>query len=220
MNFIVLTTTCAQFFGISNEDFVDKSQCYRWSGAFQDVHFLPTKDNDEIYGMTGAGAFLCLPFLEKVNKTDILTYMNQIQKLSGDDDILEEMSEMLVAERDRTNLLWLVDRLVLFDPRKIRLHDKINQIVIPDRCFYCGAELGETHRVLFCGNEECCFCGEKSPQCECEFEQLGLYDKEKYTGETAFLPEDIYVNGLSDDLYSRWVKLFTEKGRKPYQGQS
>jgi hypothetical protein len=144
--------------------------------------------------------------------------MNQIQKLSGSDDILEEMSEMLVAERDRTNLLWLVDRLVLFDPRKIRLRDKIEQVVIPDRCFYCGAELGEVHRVSFCGNEICSFCNETSPQCDCEFEQMGLRDKTKYTAKTDFLPEDIYNNGLPDAQYQEWKRICIAKGRKPYMG--
>jgi hypothetical protein len=218
MNFIVTSDVCAGFFGISNKDFMEKTQCYHWSGSFQDIHCWPTKADEKIYGLTGAGAYLALPFLEKVNRADITKYMSEIQKLSPDVDILEEMSNLLICEIDRINLLWLVDRLVLFDPRKVVLHDKIKKVVLPEACFYCGARIGELHRILFCDGELCPFCQDKSKNCDCQYDALGLTDHEKYTAGTAYLPPNIYCNGLSDELDQRWVELYTAKGRKPYQG--
>ena len=218
MDFIVTSDVCAKFFGISNEDFMEKTYCYHWSGSFQDLHCWPTKPNEKVYALTGAGAYLALPFLEKVNKTDVLTFMNQIQKLAGKSDILTEMAGLLICEIDRANLLWLIDRLMLFDPKKVVLHDKVKNFVLPNACFYCGARIKELHRILFCDNEICPFCGDKSKNCDCQYDELKLVDHGKYTSETSYLPPDIYANGLTSELDQLWLELYTAKGRKPYLG--
>ena len=60
--FILTTETAARFFDISNKKFLDKTFGYRWSGAIQDINMSPLKDSEEVFALTGVGAYQALPF--------------------------------------------------------------------------------------------------------------------------------------------------------------
>lgn len=83
------------------------------------------------------------------------------------------------------------------------------------QCHDCGVREGELH-VLGCDTERCPFCGYQLITCDCCYELLGLFDTEKYDDSTAYLPPDIYSNGLPDELEERWKTLLNQKGRIPY----
>lgn len=82
-------------------------------------------------------------------------------------------------------------------------------------CGDCGAKEGQLHR-LGCDMEKCPFCGNQLISCDCLYEKLGLYDHEKYTNETAFLPPEIYSNGPDEAQWEQFEKMLDEKGRFPY----
>ena len=145
--------------------------------------------------------------------------MLQVQKLCDEGDILEAIAEEMVLEKDRENLLWLIDRVILTDVvRYNRLINKVKSIELPDACGACGARVGEIHRYPMCAMEECPFCDRHSFQCDCVKRELKLTDYEKYTAETDYLPSDYYENGMSDEQYDQWMDLCEKKGRKPFLG--
>ncbi len=82
-------------------------------------------------------------------------------------------------------------------------------------CHDCGAKEGQLHQ-LGCDMEKCPFCGGQLISCDCLYKMLDLYDHEKYTNETAFLPPEIYSNGPNETQQQRWVAMLNEKGRYPY----
>lgn len=83
------------------------------------------------------------------------------------------------------------------------------------RCHDCGVLEGQHHKPG-CNMESCSFCGEPGfIGCMCAFEQLDLFADE-YGEETDFLPPEIYENGLTEELESKWTDMIVEKGRIPY----
>ena len=82
-------------------------------------------------------------------------------------------------------------------------------------CHDCGAEEGHLHE-LGCDMESCPFCGGQLISCDCAYEKLGLVDRQKYGDSTAFLPPDVYENGLTEEQETRWESLLAEKGRVPW----
>jgi hypothetical protein len=108
--YIVSSENAARFFNLSETEFVEKTWKYRWSGAIQDMNIdcLPGRDDENKYVLTGIGAFIALPFLEKVHLSDITAYMVQIQNICDEGDILETFADEIITEKDRVNLLWLI----------------------------------------------------------------------------------------------------------------
>ena len=85
----------------------------------------------------------------------------------------------------------------------------------PIRCPYCGVAEGYLHQEG-CTAELCPFCGWPLYTCDCSYDQLGLYDADCYDSATAFLPPEVYANGLSAEQSARWAALLAAKGRVPY----
>lgn len=80
-------------------------------------------------------------------------------------------------------------------------------------CHDCGCHEGELHSNG-CDMESCPFCGGQLISCSCCYEKLGFpYDS---SAPTCGLPEEIYNNGLPDDLQDKWVEILGQKGRFPY----
>jgi len=80
-------------------------------------------------------------------------------------------------------------------------------------CHDCGAKEGAIHEYG-CDMERCPFCGNQLLSCNCKYKFLG-YDldlKKQYHG----LPESVWMNGLSDEEYDKWVAILETKGRVPY----
>jgi len=82
-------------------------------------------------------------------------------------------------------------------------------------CRDCGAKEGQLHQ-LGCDMEKCPFCGWQLISCDCLYKNLDLYDHEKYTNETAFLPPEIFSNGVSEAQWQQFEKMLNEQGRFPY----
>jgi len=81
-------------------------------------------------------------------------------------------------------------------------------------CHDCGTLEGQLHK-LGCDMESCPFCGGQLITCGCEYTKLGFdYDWNKEP--TCGLPQDIYENGLPDNLWEQRVKILERKGRIPY----
>ena len=83
------------------------------------------------------------------------------------------------------------------------------------KCHDCGVEEGRLHR-FGCDMERCPFCGKQLITCNCVYEKLNLYDKNKYDVSTAYLPKDIYENGLTEQQDWNWLSILIVKGRVPY----
>ena len=83
------------------------------------------------------------------------------------------------------------------------------------QCHDCGAKEGQLH-TLGCDMERCPFCGHQLISCDCIYEKLKLFDREKYTNETYFLPPEIYSEGVNEEQWQQWKKMLDEKGRYPY----
>jgi len=64
--------------------------------------------------------------------------------------------------------------------------------------------------------ERCPFCGGQLISCDCLYKLLGLIDRSKYDKDTAFLPPDIYANGLTRKQAIRWEAMLNKKGRVPF----
>jgi len=93
-------------------------------------------------------------------------------------------------------------------------------------CHDCGVKEGEIHQ-RGCDMEKCPFCGGQLITCSCRYTKLGFdyqapvwdYNTNSFTPDshpTSGLPQDIYENGLPDDLADKWEKILEEKGRVPY----
>lgn len=82
-------------------------------------------------------------------------------------------------------------------------------------CHDCGVSEGEIHH-LGCDMERCPFCGKQLISCDCCYEKLNLIDKRKYNYDTAYLPIEIYENGLNDEQEKQWIMILENKGRVPY----
>ena len=82
-------------------------------------------------------------------------------------------------------------------------------------CGDCGVREGELH-VLGCDMEDCPFCGQQLITCDCCYERLGLFDTEKYDETTAYLPPEIYHDGLTDEQARKWQTMLNAKGRNPF----
>jgi len=93
-------------------------------------------------------------------------------------------------------------------------------------CHDCGAKEGQLHE-LGCDMERCPFCGGQLISCSCQYKELGfdyiepIWDHDKMiwaegTHPTNGLPEDIYKNGLPEELQEKWEAILEEKGRVPY----
>jgi hypothetical protein len=87
--------------------------------------------------------------------------------------------------------------------------------LIVSNCGACGVSEGQLHQPG-CDMEKCPFCGGQLISCDCVYEILGLYNPDLYGEQTAYLPPDIYKNGLSDDLADMWEKKLEEKGLVPF----
>ena len=83
------------------------------------------------------------------------------------------------------------------------------------RCGDCDVEEGHLHE-LGCDMEKCPFCGWQLISCDCVYEKLGLFDREKYTEETSFLPPEIYEGGLTEEQEAQWERILEEQGRLPW----
>jgi hypothetical protein len=218
---IVSVENAARFFNLSETEFLDKTWGYKWSGAIQDINCWRGHENEDKYFLTGIGAFMPLPFLEKINLSDITAYMVQIQKICDEGDILEAFVDEIVSEPDRKKLLWLIDRVFLSDVVKYSLLcERVKKMALPVACFQCGARIGEVHRIQMCQHEECPFCEEQSFACDCVERELKLYDDKKYTAATSYLPPDCYENGISNEQHDSWMALCEIQGRKPFMGYS
>src|SRR5712672_3763849 len=79
----------------------------------------------------------------------------------------------------------------------------------------CGALEGQFH-VPGCGMEICPFCRGQLLSCACAYEKLGLRDRIRYGPETAYLPPDVYRQGLSPAQSTQWDRLLRENGLIPY----
>ena len=77
-------------------------------------------------------------------------------------------------------------------------------------CGDCGVLEGQLHR-LGCDMERCPFCNGQLIGCDCCYEKLGFIVHPTYR-----LPQDIYENGLPDNLMEKWDSMLEEKGRIPY----
>jgi hypothetical protein len=82
-------------------------------------------------------------------------------------------------------------------------------------CHDCGCEEGQLHE-LGCDMERCPFCTFQLLSCDCIYEQLGLFNRMRYTEETAFLPPTVYFNGVNDRQQKKWEAILNKKGRIPY----
>lgn len=83
------------------------------------------------------------------------------------------------------------------------------------RCHDCGVKEGQLHEGG-CDMERCPFCGGQLIGCDCCYEKLGLFDREKYDASTSFLPPEIYSGGLTEEQSDRWDAILREKGLIPY----
>lgn len=72
-------------------------------------------------------------------------------------------------------------------------------------CRDCGCSEGSLHDFN-CLQERCPFCGRQLASCGCVYDFLGLKDKNKYTEATAFLPPDIYNNGINEEQEALWFE--------------
>ncbi len=86
---------------------------------------------------------------------------------------------------------------------------------IKAECSGCNTTEGHLHQ-LFCEYECCPFCGGQLASCDCCCEKLGLVDRDRYTEETAFLPAQVYNDGLPEDLEQKWCQILAVKGRVPF----
>ena len=64
--------------------------------------------------------------------------------------------------------------------------------------------------------EDCPFCGQQLITCDCCYEHLGLFDTERYDETTAYLPPEIYHDGLTNKQAKKWEALLNAKGRIPF----
>jgi len=80
-------------------------------------------------------------------------------------------------------------------------------------CHDCGVLEGQLHQ-RGCDMESCPFCGGQLIGCDCCYTKLGF--KVDWKHPTCGLPQDIYENGLPDDLGEKWENILEEKGRIPY----
>jgi hypothetical protein len=79
----------------------------------------------------------------------------------------------------------------------------------------CGVEEGRLH-IYWCRQECCPFCGERFISCDCCYKLLNLIDKDKYDYSTAYLPPEIFENGLTEKQTEQWKDLLNQKGRIPF----
>lgn len=82
-------------------------------------------------------------------------------------------------------------------------------------CHDCGVKEGEVHDYG-CDNEICPFCGNQLISCRCIYSHLGIIDTSKYNYSTAYLPPDIYKNGVTVKQGEIWLTILNGKGRIPY----
>lgn len=82
-------------------------------------------------------------------------------------------------------------------------------------CGDCGCKEGQLH-TPGCDMEICPFCGGQLLSCDCVYDLLGIRNPELYTEETAYLPPDIYKNGLTPEQTEAWEALLEAKGLIPY----
>ncbi len=82
-------------------------------------------------------------------------------------------------------------------------------------CHDCDVSEGELHEHG-CDMEQCPFCGGQIITCDCCYKKLNLFDKDKYTDETAYLSPEVYKIGLTDVQWLAWVDILDAKGRIPY----
>lgn len=80
-------------------------------------------------------------------------------------------------------------------------------------CHDCQCEEGQLHDHG-CDMERCPFCGHQLISCDCKFTKLGF--KYEFSAKYSGLPEDIYKEGLPDNLYDRWTAILEKEGRIPY----
>jgi len=64
--------------------------------------------------------------------------------------------------------------------------------------------------------EDCPYCGAQLISCDCCYERLGLFDITTYDESTAYLPPEIYHQGLTDKQAKKWLALLNAKGRIPF----
>ena len=82
-------------------------------------------------------------------------------------------------------------------------------------CPDCSVEEGHLHEPG-CGFERCPFCGEQLISCDCVYEKLRLFDRDKYDESTSFLPPGIYEEGINEEQESRWDEILAGQGRLPW----
>ncbi len=82
-------------------------------------------------------------------------------------------------------------------------------------CQHCNAAEGQLHDP-FCYSEECPFCGGQLVSCNCPYQQINLYDTNRYPDQTAFLPPEVYQHGLDDAQAKTWLGILDAKGRIPF----
>ena len=79
----------------------------------------------------------------------------------------------------------------------------------------CGAVEGQLHE-FGCRWEYCPFCeGQFVGDCDCAYDLLGLSSRTN-PPEFAYLPQEVYEKGLTQEQEARWFELCAAKGRIPF----
>ena len=82
-------------------------------------------------------------------------------------------------------------------------------------CFACGAIEGQRHSET-CILELCPLCGKTLSGCFCNYEFLGLLNRDLFDTSTNFLPLEIYHNGLSQSQERALCDHLDDVGRIPF----
>lgn len=169
------TETVAKFFKVKNDDIVYTIWNGKWSHAIVDHNSMIDPDDESVFLLNGVGAYLPVTSLHDVEHSKRYRFMNQVQDICKEGDILEAIATQIITEYDRQNLIKLIDIIQPYSGKKINdLRYQIYKIKLPDACSECGAMPGQLHNHFFCKYEICPICGEGHNGCECFEREMGI----------------------------------------------